>query len=37
MRDSHEQADRTSFTPGGLVEDGQQWTSSGSNDVLHVS
>lgn len=35
-KDIHEQADRTGFTPSGLVKDGQQWTSSGLDDVLKV-
>lgn len=32
----HEQADRTGFATGGLVKDGQQWASSGLDDVLKV-
>ena len=32
----HEQADRTGFAPSSFVEDSQQWTSSGFNDILHI-
>lgn len=32
----HEQADRTSLAPSSFVEDSQQWTGSGFNDILHV-
>ena len=35
-QDIHEQADRTGFTPSGLVKDGQEWTRGGLNDVLKV-
>ena len=32
----HEQADRTGFAPSSFVEDSQQWTGSGSNNIFHV-